>query len=183
MKTVLLLGDSIRMGYQPLVKEMLAGHAEVVGPGENCRFAKYTLWSVDEWVGEHGIPDVIHWNNGIWDVYHRSEEDGIFTPLEEYIATIRRILTRLRKTGAPIIWATTTPVHPGKTNLFNHEIDIYNAAIVKLMQAEQVAVTDLNAVIKANIEAYISEDLLHLTDQGSHACAEAVVRAVSPFIP
>ncbi len=43
---VLLLGDSIRMSYQPLVAEILTGRAEVVGPADNCQFALYTLSSL-----------------------------------------------------------------------------------------------------------------------------------------
>ncbi|WP_235613144.1 hypothetical protein [Paenibacillus sp. LC231] len=45
MKRILLLGDSIRQGgYEPYVRERLAGLAEVVAPGENGRFSFYTLW-------------------------------------------------------------------------------------------------------------------------------------------
>ena len=36
---VMLLGDSIRLSYQPLVAERLAGKAEVVGPQINGQFA------------------------------------------------------------------------------------------------------------------------------------------------
>ena len=43
MKNVLLLGDSIRMGYEPHVRRKLEGRAEVFGPNENGRFALYTL--------------------------------------------------------------------------------------------------------------------------------------------
>jgi len=60
MKTILLLGDSIRLSYQPLVAAKLDGRAKVVGPSENCRFALYTLMRLDEWLQECGKPDVIH---------------------------------------------------------------------------------------------------------------------------
>ena len=33
--TVVLIGDSIRMGYQPFVTEALAGEAEIWAPEEN----------------------------------------------------------------------------------------------------------------------------------------------------
>ena len=43
MKKVLLLGDSIRMGYDDYVKEALDGKCEVVYDAEdNGRFAAYT---------------------------------------------------------------------------------------------------------------------------------------------
>ena len=43
MKKIVLIGDSIRMGYDKYVKEALDGVADVYYPGENCRFAQYTL--------------------------------------------------------------------------------------------------------------------------------------------
>lgn len=182
MKKVLLLGDSIRLGYQSYVKDKLDGLADVVGPEENCRFAKYTLWNVDQWTTDYGRPDVIHWNNGIWDIQHRSGEHGIFTPLEEYVATIQRVLLRLRKTGAQIVWATTTAVDPRNQQCKNEEIDIYNQAIVQMMHAENIDVNDLNHLIKGNIASYIDNDLVHLTAQGSEACADAVAGAVKKYL-
>ncbi|MGM0879614.1 MAG: hypothetical protein ACQEXQ_01060 [Bacillota bacterium] len=60
MKKVLLMGDSIRMGYEPLVREALRGKAEVVAPEENGRFAKHTLWGVNLWIRDLGMPDLVH---------------------------------------------------------------------------------------------------------------------------
>ena len=41
MKSLLLIGDSIRMGYDKSVKRTLAGKANVIFPEENCRFASF----------------------------------------------------------------------------------------------------------------------------------------------
>ena len=43
MKNLLLIGDSIRMGYDKSVKKTLEGKANVIFPEENCRFASYVL--------------------------------------------------------------------------------------------------------------------------------------------
>ena len=53
---VLLLGDSIRMSYQPHVAELLAGRAVVVGPADNCQYSLYTLSSLRRWVTEQRDP-------------------------------------------------------------------------------------------------------------------------------
>ena len=45
---VLLLGDSIRMSYQPYVACLLDGKAEVIGPTDNCQYSLYTLGYNDE---------------------------------------------------------------------------------------------------------------------------------------
>ena len=43
MKKIVLIGDSIRMGYDKYVKDALSGVAEVYYPEENCKFAEYVL--------------------------------------------------------------------------------------------------------------------------------------------
>jgi hypothetical protein len=49
MKKVVLIGDSIRMGYDKYIKDALNGTAEVFYPSENCRFAEYVLRYAHEW--------------------------------------------------------------------------------------------------------------------------------------
>ena len=49
MKKVLLLGDSIRMGYDKYVKSALEGAAEVYYPDENARFVQYVLRYASNW--------------------------------------------------------------------------------------------------------------------------------------
>ncbi len=46
---VMLLGDSIRMNYQPLAADLLADRAEVIGPRVNGRFSLFTLTSIPDW--------------------------------------------------------------------------------------------------------------------------------------
>ena len=43
MTKVTCLGDSIRMQYTPVAIPLLGEDFQVFAPGENCRFAKYTL--------------------------------------------------------------------------------------------------------------------------------------------
>ena len=72
MKNLLLLGDSIRMGYDSFVQEKLAGRMNVFFAEDNGRFVQYTLRALSDWKGKLSLPeiDVVHWNNGLWDVLH-----------------------------------------------------------------------------------------------------------------
>jgi lysophospholipase L1-like esterase len=178
MKKVLLLGDSIRMGYEPLVREALAGQAEVVAPAENGRFAKYTLWGVNVWMKELGRPDIVHWNNGLWDVHRESPMTEPLTSMDEYLHTLGRIMTEIRRTGAAIIFATTTPVAIDGAGRSNDEIDAYNRAAVELMKANQVAVNDLNRIVKQDLAGNICADKTHLSDQGYRTCTREVVNHI-----
>ena len=51
MKNVLLVGDSIRAGYDKSVRESLKNIANVYFPEENCRFASYVLRYIHEYKG------------------------------------------------------------------------------------------------------------------------------------
>jgi len=185
---VLLLGDSIRMSYQPLVAETLDGAADVVGPADNCAFSLYTLCSIERWLRELGTPDVVHWNNGIHDCGHNPERSPKQIPLAAYATTIEYLLQTLHATGARVIWATSTPVHPGRPFYSdqwawrNDEIDEYNAAALEIMSRYNAPVNDLHAVVAADPDKYLAEDQLHLSEAWQAACAEAAVEALKPVL-
>ena len=62
MKNVLLIGDSIRLGYQQQVAELLEDDIHIYAPEENCRFTKYCLWGMHAWMEAWGNPhiDLVH---------------------------------------------------------------------------------------------------------------------------
>jgi len=185
---VLLLGDSIRMSYQPKVASLLEGSAEVVGPSDNCQFALYTLSSLARWTNELGNPDVVHWNDGIHDCGHNPRRSPVQMPLDIYVGNLRCILEALRAMTSRVVWATSTPVHPERPfrdtewSWRNEEIDAYNAAATELMRSEGVPVNDLHAVVWSDVETFLSDDQLHLSEAGQTACAEAVVEAISSLL-
>lgn len=182
MKKILLLGDSIRLGYQPFVKKALEGTAEVVGSEDNGRYAKHTLGCINLWLNEFGSPDIIHWNNGLWDLHHVQPSDEAVTPLEEYLQTLKRIIKILEWTGARIIFATTTPISTVAKNKSNDEIREYNEAAIKLSKANNIEINDLNGLISKDIDRYICEDGLHLTEEGYQKCSGAIVGMVEKYL-
>jgi lysophospholipase L1-like esterase len=181
---LLLLGDSIRMSYQPLVAERLRGRADVVGPADNCQFALYTLSSLGRWLGELGAPDVVHWNNGIHDCGHNPNRAPAQIPLADYLGNLRFILAALRAATPRVVWATMTPQHPQRPfrvdqwSWRNEEMARYNAAAESLMRSEGVPVNDLGALVLRQPEELLAEDQLHLSASGQAACAAAVVRTL-----
>ena len=93
MKKILLIGDSIRMGYDKYVKSALADAAEVYYPEENTRFAQYILRYASNWKKVLELPDdidLVHWNAGLWDVLELFGDEPL-TPPEFYENMILRI--------------------------------------------------------------------------------------------
>ena len=195
MKNILLIGDSIRYGtttgspgYGIYVKEKLADRAEVFAPDDNCRFAQYTLRYLFDWSRqvEADKIDVIHWNNGLWDVLHL-DGDEIFTPIDWYVTTLERIYNMMRKRfpNAKIIFATSTSVaeHMAGPSFYrkNSEIEEYNAAATELMKKLGVEVNDLYSASKTFGDE-MRIDWVHFNDEGSEILAEAVVKKIESLI-
>ena len=181
MKRILLLGDSIRMNYAPYVYRKLSDRAEIVTPEDNCRFAKYTLHELPTWLKTLGTPHIVHWNNGLWDAHHF---DGAapLTPLEDYVKDLERVLTLLQKTGATIIFATSTPARPENPEWDKEEIRRYNAAAVALMEQHHIPINNLFAVVDGNEAEYVSDDLVHLNRVGIQKVGQTVVEVLENFL-
>ena len=155
------------MSYQAVVRRGLKGVADVVGPAENGQYSLYTLSSLARWLTQLGKPNIVHWNNGIHDSGHNPKRSPIQIPVDMYRANLEFILKQLLDTGALVIWATTTPVHPDRPfrddqwSWRNQEIDQYNSVAQSLMQEYGIAVNDLHAIVGSDPNLYLSEDQLH----------------------
>lgn len=180
MKKVVLIGDSIRMiGYGNPVAERLSDAFEVWQPDDNCRFAKYTLRGLWDW--QEGIrgADVIHWNNGLWDVCALFG-DGEFTPIDEYVEIMLRLARLFIQRAKTVIFATTTPVRPENPHNKNETIEAYNAALVPKLRELGVVINDLYTPLSEDVYKFISDDLIHLSEDGIALAAdmvEAVIRS------
>ncbi len=174
-KKVVLLGDSIRLiGYGPKLPALLGDAAEIWQPADNGRFSVYTLRAVMfDWRENIRNADVIHWNNGLWDVQHGTDGQ-LLTPLDGYLCTMSRIADILLRNTKTLIFATTTPVTAVHPDISNADIDRYNAALVPILKDKGVVIDDLHALVAADIDRFVrGDDNIHLTEDGNAVCAEA----------
>lgn len=181
MKKVVLLGDSIRLiGYGHRVAELLGEEYTVWQPDDNCRFASYTLRMAFEWKAQMQGADVIHWNNGLWDVCDLFG-DGAFTPIDAYCDLMVRIARVLKTYGKTVIFATTTPTHPDMWGHDRTRLNSYNAAVTAALRAEGIIINDLHATIAADIDQYIASDYLHLSEEGIEVAAKQVAECIKQY--
>ena len=184
MKKVTLLGDSIRMiGYGKTVAEaLIKDGAEVFQPEGNCMFSKYTLRMLFDLKDQIAGSDVIHWNNGLWDVSDLFG-DGQFTPTEEYCENMLRIADVLLKITPNVIFATTTPVRNNYPYQTAEDIKRLNDAIVPLIKAKNIAINDLYGLVYPVKEEVIrDDDLIHLNDKGIELCSKQVIDSIKKFL-
>ena len=183
MKKVVLIGDSIRLGYDKYIRNALGGVATVCSPEENCRFAQYVLRYAHEWkiAGEWGDDvDVVHWNAGLWDALRLFGEDP-FTPLPFYADTLKRVHKRLRLLfpKAKIIFATSTAVQEEKYNgdfkRYNSEIREYNKTALEALKGLDVDINDLYSITE-NAPDECWSDMTHFnTSAGVKLVGEKVL--------
>jgi acetyl esterase/lipase len=186
---VLILGDSISMGYMPFVKEMLAEDTDVIRPRLNCLGTKNGVAKLDEWLAlEGGKWTVIHFNFGLHDLKHETadgkpseaETDPRQSEPEAYEKNLRDITTRLKATGAKLVFATTTPVPPGCTKPLRKPeyAKQYNDIALRIMKEHGVAINDLHAFCLPRLENLQRPANVHFTPAGSKALASEVVRHI-----
>jgi lysophospholipase L1-like esterase len=189
LPNVLIIGDSISIGYTPYVQEALEGRANVVHNEGNAQHTGTGLLKLDEWLGNTRW-DVIHFNWGLWDLCYRSEQSKVygnrdkingnvtFTP-EEYEKNLEQLVMRLKQTHAKLIFATTTYVPKGEAGRFFGDDKRYNKVAVRIMKKHNIQINKLNAGSRKIHKKYKKEDGdVHFTSEGYELLARQVARKI-----
>jgi acyl-CoA thioesterase-1 len=175
---VLLIGDSISIGYTLPVRELLAERANLHRIPANGSDTRAGLANIDKWLGD-GKWDVIHFNWGLHDIKHTDDGKNP-VPLDEYKQNLQKLVDRLQQTGARLIWASTTPVPDSDKAPLRHNSDVlaYNKAALKIMEAEHIAMDDLYTFAKGQIDAIQLPDNVHFSLEGSKTLATRVAASI-----
>lgn len=171
---VLLIGDSVSRGYTLPTRKALVGVANVHRAPANCGPTASGLKNLDVWLGD-GKWDLIHFNFGIHD-------RG--TPLKDYSARLEQVAERLQKTGAKVIWATTTPIPdvPAQKQTAASIVE-RNAAALAIMQRRQIPVDDLFAAITPQLAKLQNPNDVHFTAEGYDFLGGQVAVAIRQALP
>jgi len=186
---VLIIGDSISIGYTPRVADLLAGAAKVTHNEGNAGDSVNVLANLDSWLDGQS-PAVIHFNCGLHDIKIAPHDRTRQVSLEQYRANIAAITGRLKASGADLIWATSTPVIDQRHNAVkeydrhNDDVNAYNAAAEEIVRLEGLPIDDLyGAAIAHGAEMLLSDDGVHMTAGGYTVLAEAVAASILAFLP
>lgn len=188
---VLLLGDSISIGYSDTVRTELAGLANVyriqgtsdsaVRPQGQLRLdTSSVVEHLDEWLGDKNWA-VIHFNWGLQDL-KLTRSGGHQVELDRYEQNLRRVVARLQRTQAKLIWASTTPVPPGTEVGANarkpgDEVQ-YNIVAKRVMEDYGIPIDDLHALALPYITQWQSPASVHFKRNGSEALGDQVAASI-----
>jgi hypothetical protein len=200
LPNVLILGDSISIGYTRDVRTLMAGKANVFRPmnpsgkqPENCGDTPMGIKGLDKWLGDTRW-DVIHFNWGLWDLCYRNpkvktqgnrdKKNGtLSTTPEQYERNLETIVTRLEKTGAKLIWASTTLVPDGEVGRFVGDDVKYNAIADRVMKRHGIPTNDLHALTKSfEGKLFAGPGNVHFTAEGSQRLARQVAEKISNLL-
>ena len=189
MKKVILVGDSIRGGYEDTVRRELSGLAEVRGAKQNGGNSRNVLANLDEWViSQH--PDVVHLNCGLHDIRRELGSVARAVPIDEYEQNVRAILSGLQAhTTARIIWASSTPVneawHHERKGFDRMEADVtaYNSVAARVATELGVQIDDLYALVEGSgRDALLVLDGVHFSEEGYAFLGQAVARFIMDYL-
>jgi len=178
LPNVLLIGDSISIGYTLEVRELLKGKADVFRIPENGGPTTHGLEKIDTWLGTNHW-DVIHFNWGLHDL--KFMDDGRRqVGFDDYEQNLEKLVIRLKHTGAKLIWCSTTPLPPGKlTPLRKPGDDIaYNIVARRIMDKHAVVINDLHAFALPRMAEIQQAANVHYSNEGSAVLAKAVAFSI-----
>lgn len=191
---VLILGDSISLGYTPVLMGMMYKQVDISRPENknggwiNCEGTKRGAQMIDEWLSADDF-DVIHFNFGLHDLKHVHPETGRNSnnpkhpqqsDLEQYEKNLRVIVAKLKATNAKLIFATTTPYpdKPGGPLRRADQPAKYNKVAVEIMKENNIRVNDLHGLVLPNMDKMLLPNNVHFRPNANVTMAEQVATEI-----
>ena len=190
---VLIIGDSISIGYFPFVKEALKDKADLVHNPGNAQATQKGLKELDTWLSAEKW-DIIQFNWGLWDLAYRNPESKIqgnrdkvngkvtSTP-EVYRRNLETLVARLEKTGAKLIFVTTTYVPAEDEGRFAGDAVKYNSIALEVMKKHNIPMNDLYATsVGVHAKYGLGANNVHYSAEGYQVLSKQIVKGLEAEI-
>ena len=183
---ILIVGDSISLGYTPYVREDLQGIAQVYHNRGNAQHTGTGLDSIETWIGTKDW-DIIQFNWGLWDLCYRHPDSktqgnrdkvhGTITyELEDYGKNLDSIVQWMKaKSDAKLIFVTTTYVPEDEAGRYQEDAIRYNQLAKKIMEENGVVINDIYEASR-RIHRHYGKDSgdVHYLPEGYRALAKEI---------
>ncbi|TWU16493.1 GDSL-like Lipase/Acylhydrolase [Allorhodopirellula heiligendammensis] len=196
LPNVLILGDSISIGYTLQVRDALTGKANVYRPHspdgrrpENCSGTTKGVADIGRWL-KGPQWDVIHFNFGLHDLKHvreadasqasNSMDDPRQAEPETYRKNLTEIVEKLKATDAKLIYATTTGYPAGVSPArLPADAKVYNEIAIEIMNANEIEINDLYALCQDRLDELQLNKNVHFNAKGKAVQAKRVARVIA----
>jgi len=184
---ILIIGDSISLGYFPKVKESLASKAMVKHNPGNAQHTGTGLEKIEDWIAGEDW-DIIQFNWGLWDLCYRHPDSKIYGQrdkingtitynLQTYTQNLEELVGFLKaNTSAKLIFVTTTYVPINEAGRHSADVAKYNEVAKVVMKKNDVIIND---IYKKSIAIHHKNGLgnqdVHYNKEGYKELGELIV--------
>lgn len=193
LPNVLLIGDSISIGYTVHVRKELEGKANVFRPKTNCGPTTRGLEQIESWLAGRDWA-VIHFNFGLHDLKYMGQKGKNLAdpaapgshqqvPPDAYRGNLASLAKQIKETGAVVIWRETSPVPEGSQGRVPGDSAKYNAIANEVMREVggiqidpffEFATEHADLQRKANV---------HYTPEGQQKLGKHVAEVIAAAMP
>ena len=184
---VLVIGDSISIGYTLPTRALLKGKVNLHRIRTNGGPTTKGVTEIEKWLGKRKW-DLIHFNWGLHDLKYMGkdgtnlvpkEKGGIVqVPLSEYEKNLEKLVIRMKKSATQLVWRNTTPIPPGSKARYVGDSVKYNQAAASVMKKHGTPTLDLFTPSKKNMKDWMKKADVHYHALGSKALAERVAKDI-----
>ena len=185
LPNVLLIGDSISIGYTIAVRKNLKGKADVFRIPVNGRTAAFGTSILTKWLKVNQW-DVIHFNWGLWDLCYRGKLTGKLTATPAaYEKSMRKNVVILKaNTKAKLIWCETTPVPKNEKDRLVGDALKYNTVANAIMIENDITINPLYLYAKKRQDEFKKKNGdVHFKPKGYAYLAKQVAKAIEAHLP
>ena len=128
-----------------------------------------------------GLHDLCYRNPAVKKAGNRDKVNGTQSvPPALYEKNLEELVQRLKKTGAKLIWASTTKVPKGESGRFEGDEIKYNQIAEKIMKKHGVQINDLHKLSSSLKPAFFRKPGdVHFTTQGSSVLGNQVAETIA----
>ena len=184
---VLIIGDSISIGYTLPTRALLQGKVNLHRIPTNGGPTIKGLTEIDKWLGKRKW-DLIHFNWGLHDLKYMGkdgtnlvpkEKGGVVqVPLADYEKNLEKLVVRMKKSAKQLVWRNTTPIPPGSRARYVGDSIKYNQAAARVMKKLKIPTLDLFNPSMKNMKEWMKKADVHYYPNGSQSLAEIVAKDI-----
>jgi len=189
LPNVLIIGDSISLGYTPVVRRLLAGQANVFRVPDNAGTTVDILQSLTKWLDAVGQDHfkVIVFNAGLHDLIVKGGKDtaapSYMVPLSDYGPNLEKIISQLQPRADTLMWISTTVVPEGEPKRKAGDELTYNQAAAEVMNNHHIPIIDLYAVSNVDRSLYaLQPNNVHYNAAGYQRLGTEVANKIEPAL-
>ncbi|HLP36355.1 SGNH/GDSL hydrolase family protein [Lacibacter sp.] len=183
-KKLLVIGDSISIGYTPFLEKSLAPDILVTHNPGNGGSTVRGVASVEKWLDNRQW-DVILFNFGLHDMMYKDSANKndvvngkVSVPLEEYRKNLETIVGILRETTAKLYFVTTTTVPQNSASRKVEDPARYNAVAQEVMKKNGIEVIDLYSASLTIHPQNSKPGNVHYTPEGYELLASYISKVI-----